>query len=298
MLVSDSDLGLLVAEWEYHLRARNLSPATIKSYLEAAHLLDDFLVAQGVTDLDAIERRHIEKFLIQQSERLAPGTVLTRFRSLRVLFNWLVDSEEIDRSPMARMKEPRGEQRPPSVPKDEDVARLLKSINGRTFDDRRDLALLRFLFDTGTRINEAITLRVEDIDVRDGVALVYGKGRKARVVPFGAKTAAAILAYQRERRRHRYADLEQLFIGQRGPISYHAAYRIVRGRAEKVGIRLHPHQTRHWLAHVWLRDGGNEGDLRAIGGWNSENVMRRYGASAASERARAAHRQRSPGDRV
>jgi site-specific recombinase XerD len=298
MLMSESELALFAEEWEFHLRAKNLSPATIKSYLEAARRLDEFLVEMDVTELHAIDQRCIEKFIISQSEHLSPGTVLTRFRGLRVLFNWLVDSEELDKSPMARMKEPRGEQRPPDVPKDADVARLLKSISGKSFEDRRDLALLRFLFDTGARISEAITLRVEDVETRDGVAMVYGKGRKARVVPFGAKTAAAIVAYQRERRKHRYADLEQLFIGQRGPISYHAAYRIVRGRAEKVGIRLHPHQTRHWLAHVWLRDGGNEGDLRAIGGWNSENVMRRYGSSAASERSRAAHRQRSPGDRI
>ncbi len=298
MLVAESELAMLVQEWEYHLRAKNLSPATIDSYREAAALLDAFLVSIDVTDLEGIDQRVIEKFIISQAERVSSGTVLTRFRSLRVLFNWLVDQEEIERSPMARMKEPRGEQRPPDVPADEDVRKLLKSISGRDFDARRDLAMLRFMFDTGTRVGEVVSLRTADVDTRAGVALVYGKGRKARVAPFGAKTAAALLAYQRERRKHRYADLDELFVGQRGPLTYYAAYRIVRGRAAAVGLELHPHQTRHWFAHVWLRDGGNEGDLRSIGGWQSENVMRRYGASAAAERAREAHRQRSPGDRL
>lgn len=296
--MAESELSLLVQEWEFHLRAKNLSQATIDSYLDAAARLDTTLVEMGVTDLAGIDQRCIEKFIIGQAERLSPGTVLTRFRSLRVLFNWLVDSEELELSPMARMKEPKGAQRPPDVPADDDVRCLLKSISGKTFDDRRDLAMLRFMFDTGTRVGEVVSLLTVDVDTRAGVALVHGKGRKARIAPFGSKTSAALLAYQRERRKHRFAEREELFVGQRGPLSYAAAYRIVHGRAEAIGLSLHPHQTRHWFAHVWLRDGGNEGDLRSIGGWQSENVMRRYGASAAAERAREAHRQRSPGDQL
>jgi site-specific recombinase XerD len=296
--MSESELALLADEWEFHLRAKNLSPATVRSYREAVRLLDEHLVASDITNIADIDRRAIEKFLIAQGERVSAGSVLTRFRSLRVFFNWLVESEEIDASPMARMKEPRTNQRPPDVPSDEDVRRMLKAITGKTFNDRRDLALLRFMFDTGCRVGEVIKLHAEDVDARAGIANVFGKGRKARVVPFGNKAAAALLAYARERRKHPHAENEHLFIGQRGPLSYHAAYRIVQKRADAVGIRLHPHQTRHWLAHSWLRNGGSEGDLRAIGGWESNTVMRRYGASAAAERAREAHKRMSPGDRL
>jgi integrase len=65
---------------------------------------------------------------------------------------------------------------------------MLAAINGKDFNDRRDLALLRFMLDTGCRIGEAITLRVADLDTKAGVALVYGKGRKARV----RQTVAAV----------------------------------------------------------------------------------------------------------
>jgi len=299
MRMAESDIALLAQEWEFHLRAKNLSPATIESYMEAVTLLDGFLLSTGVSEVAEIDQRAIEKFLIWQSERVSPGSVLTRFRALRVFFNWLTeDAEELERSPMSRMKEPRGEQKPPDVPADVDVSRMLRAVTGKSFADRRDLALLRFMFDTGCRVGEVVGLRVADVDTKAGVAIVYGKGRKSRVAPFGAKTGAALLAYQRERRKHRLAESEMLFLGQRGPMTYNSAYRVVRDRAEAVGLRLHPHQTRHWFAHSWLRDGGNEGDLRAIGGWDSNLVMRRYGASAAAERAREAHRRAAPGDRL
>ena len=106
------------------------------------------------------------------------------------------------------------------------------------------------------------------------------------------------MTYLRERRKHRFAELEQLFVGQRGPLSYHAAYRIVSKRAENAGFAMHPHQTRHWFAHTWLDGGGNPGDLKAIGGWSSDSVMQRYARSTAVARAREAHRRASPGDRL
>jgi site-specific recombinase XerD len=294
----ESELRLLVQEWEFNLRARNLSPATLRSYLESANLLVDHMDRSGVTAASGMSRLEMEKWLISMGDVVSPGTVLTRFRAVRVFVNWLVEAEEIERSPMAKMREPRVEQRPPAVISDEDATELLKSCSGKSFEDRRDHLLLRFLLDTGCRISEAIGLGVGDVDTATRTAIVMGKGRKARIVPLGNKTAAAYLAYLRERRKHRYAESNALFLGQRGPLLYNAAYKIIRDRGAAVGLSVHPHQTRHSFANNWLRSGGSEGDLQSIGGWNSNVVMRRYGSSAAAERARVAHRRLSPGDRL
>jgi site-specific recombinase XerD len=294
-----SDLALLADEWTFNLRARSLSVHTVTSYRTAVQQLDAFLADNGApASVADIDRRDIEKYVIHDGEDHAPGTVLTRFRALRVFFRWLVDEGEIDRSPMDGMKEPRGEQKPPAVPADEDVSRVLKAISGRSFNDRRDVAMLRLMFDTGARISEITGLRVTDIDTTQCVATVYGKGRKMRVVPFGAKAAAALLAYLRVRRSHALAATEPLFLGQRGALTPGAARWIVKCRGEAVGVKLHPHMARHWMAHTWLADGNNEGDLRALGGWQSNRVMARYGASAAAERARDAHRRAAIADRL
>jgi integrase len=114
-------------------------------------------------------------------------------------------------------------------------------------------------------------------------------------VPFGPKVGKAMLAYRRLRDRHRLASEPRFWIGQRGPLREAAIWKIVRDRGLEAGIDgLHPHMLRHSFAHYFRALGGQELDLAQLGGWRSQAMLARYGASAAASRAIDAHRRIDP----
>src|SRR5262249_5146863 len=137
------------------------------------------------------------------------------------------------------------------------------------------------------------------IDLDADVALVLGKGRRPRACPFGDKTGQAIERYLRERGKHRLARSTQLWIGGRGGMTDNGIGQMLRRRATQAGLEhLPPHMFRHTFAHRWLADGGQEQDLMRLAGWRSREMLARYGASAADQRAREAHRRMRLGDRL
>jgi site-specific recombinase XerC len=282
----------LVRSWQRHLRARGLSPRTIETYAEAVALLHKHC---GRDDPTAYGRSEVVDFISDQLARHSPATAAVRYRSLRQWFKWLCFEDEIDANPMDGLAPPKVPDKPPGVLGDDTLSALLRACDGKGFDDRRDMAIIRLFIDTGVRLSE-LTYGSVDLDLQE--IAVVGKGRKERSVPFGDRTALAVDRYDRLRRRHPLAGSPVYWLGKRGPLTASGVRQAILRRCGLAGVPdVNPHAFRHTAASYWLEVGGQELDLQRLMGWADASMLRVYGRAEADRRARAAHRKLAPGDR-
>lgn len=148
---------MILKSYIFHLRARNLSPRTIKAteeYLRVFLRCHDPLTAT---------RRDIEVWLGEMSERCKPSTVWTSWRHLKGFFKWLHAEGDINVDPMIGVTKP-------IVPPSEipvlthiQIRALLATCSGKDADSRRDYAILAIMLDTGLRLSEIARLSIDDV---------------------------------------------------------------------------------------------------------------------------------------
>lgn len=294
MAMATLPISDLLDSFEIHLLAKNRSPNTISSYRLAVDQLVEYLTTEGLpTEADRIDKRSIQLFLAHFQKTHASATVRQRYASMKQFFQWAAKEGEIPADPMATIDAPRVVEQPvPILTLDEIKALLAACKGGEPFEAARDEAIIRLFLDTGMRLGEMTGLKQSDLDLKLKVAVVLGKGSRFRTVPFEDRTASALDRYRRRRLRHSNTNAPGFWLGRKGSLSGSGIAQMLRRRSRDAGLELiHPHQFRHTFAHQWLSQGGAEGDLQRIAGWSSPQMLQRYGASAADQRAQEAYRR-------
>jgi len=300
------DFAILGDSWDLALSADGYARNTVTSYRRALASFAGWLGAQapGVAPAQAT-RDQVRGWLVHIRDTTSSGTARSWFAGVRHFFRWAVAENELDADPTDGIKTPRPNDKRTPVLSTVDLRGLLDTCKGRDFVSRRDAAIIYLFLDCGLRLSELAGLRVEDVDIRDRIVYVEGKGSnrsgpRRRAVRAGVKCAQALDRYLRERRRHPFAEQSQLWLGDRGraAITVWGIEAMLERRSARVGIHVHPHMFRHTWASQFRADGGSEGDLMVLGGWRSRTMLDRYGATVAEERAHEAARRHSLGDRL
>lgn len=284
--MNDLTISDLVPSFERHIIACNLSPKTRLAYVGAVRKVVEIL---GDREVSSLRRSDLEEFLGLALRRYSSASVHNYYRGLLQFFKWAVRSDELDASPMDGLQAPMLVEKRPDVLDDSAIGKLLDATRGRSFESRRDRAMIMLFLDTGARLSEVALVRLDQVFISDRRMKVWGKGRRERTVRFGAESANALELYVTARRRHARAADPALWLGPRGGMTANGVYQMVRRRASQAGVRVHPHQFRHTFAHLWLSAGGGEGDLQTLAGWRSRQMLARYASTSANERALAAY---------
>lgn len=289
-----------IASFGRWLRFQNKSPKTEAIYVGAARKMGQWLAERDVTDWADVQPVHVQEFIISILETRSDGYANNLFRALQQFAKWFAGEEDTP-SVMAGMKPPMLPEQETPVLRTEQLKALLKSCEGKEFVQRRDAAIIYLFLDSGIRRGELASLLVTDLDLDYREVTVLGKGRRTRTVAFGRKAAWALDRYITERAKHRQAELPQLWLGEKGkgPMTGSGVFQMIQRRGERIGAEgLHPHVMRHTWAHLMKASNMSDDEIMKNAGWRSPQMLARYAASTASERARESAKRLAPGDRL
>ncbi|MDX9702591.1 MAG: site-specific tyrosine recombinase XerD [Candidatus Auribacterota bacterium] len=214
---------------------------------------------------DKMTYNDILDFLLEQKEKdLKPTTVNRLLVSVRMFFLYLKTMKVTDSNPAELIDPPKLWKSLPDFLGEGQISKLL-NINGNTYNEVRDRALLEILYSSGLRVSEAAQLHIKDISLEQSLLRCTGKGNKERCVPVGKEAAKQIERYLRIRaKKMNFCDSDYLFVTSTGkPLSRFAIWHIVKKRAKDANLEsiTHPHVLRHSFATHLLEGGA---DLRAV----------------------------------
>jgi integrase/recombinase XerC len=294
-----------VRQFLIYLRSvRNASPHTIRSYESDLDQFLTFLTPPGTETppLQDVTHLLIREFVADlHDHKLEKSSIARKLAAIRSFFKFAVREGMVVRNPARLVATPKLAKRIPSVLSAEDLNMFLDGVVAKPAGApsrrqrpgagdasrllvKRDRAILELLYASGLRVSELTGLNLADMDRKEQMLRVRGKGNKERIVPYGGKAEQALEAYESWRedilsKARTRGDHQAVFLNHLGTrLTPRSVARIVKKYVRLINVNwdLHPHSLRHAFATHLLADGA---DLRAIQellGHSSLSTTQRY----------------------
>ncbi len=271
------------ASFFHYLEAiKNSSEHTIRNYANDLKAFKNFLEQEKIilTTLDEIDKRLVRSFLAHLNfQKASKRTLLRRLACLRSFFKYLKREKKVAHNPMEEIDTPKLEKTIPISLSYEQVERLLGQPDTDTYLGFRDRCIMELLYSSGLRISELAKLNRSELDAKNHLLRIHGKGKKERIVPITESAAKWIQKYLNHPEReydgsqHRaQVDKEAIFLNKWGKrITVRSLdrnfskYLLASGLSSNVT----PHTIRHTIATHWLEKGMDLKTIQVLLGHNS-----------------------------
>jgi integrase/recombinase XerD len=270
---------LLSKAWETYesdKRIEGFSQQTLKAYkLQALLVLRYFKDVK----LETITTIQLKEYLAKSSENLKPSSLAHRIRFIKSLFRWSHEEGYISKNPAAKLKEPKVGKRIPKFLTEREIEHLREACNSPM-----EKALFEFMFSTGCRIGEIVTLDKNRINWSNRSTIVLGKGDKEREVYFNIRCEIWLKRYINNRQDNDPA----IFVTERNPhrMSIAQMRYIVKRISNRTEINklIHPHQLRHSYATHLLNNGAPLDVIQSLLGHQKSETTKIYAQLSGSLR--------------
>jgi integrase/recombinase XerD len=254
--------------YEADKRIEGFSPQTLKAYRLQAKLLIKFIED---VEIDTLTTAQLKEYLAKSSERLKPSSLAHRIRFIKSLFRWSHEEGHIQKNPAYKIKEPKVGKRIPKFLTEREIEHLLEACLTPL-----EKALFEFMFSTGCRIGEIVSLDKNSVNWSNRSVIVRGKGDKEREVYLNVRSDIWLKRYLDDRK-----DKDQaVFVTERIPhrMSIAQMRNIIKRISQRAGINkeIHPHQLRHSYATNLLNNGAPLEVIQSLLGHEKSETTRIY----------------------
>lgn len=253
---------------------RNITPKTDRAHRKA------WLSFTKNIDIKSPEQLN-KNIIFQWLEALSktpikPTSINCYGRSLNAFFKWLYDEGHI-KEKVKILKLSTDKEVVKTLP--EENIKALLFFKPSTFGEKRIHTLILMIIDTGIRIDEALGLKLPDLDLHNERMKIYGKGRKERIIPFSPELRMLLSKYLRTSELKDLPNNRYVFCTRSGKrLMYDNARRDYTNICLKLGIaRVGSfHRMRHTFATTFIKSGGNVLYLKDILGHSEIRTTQIY----------------------